>query len=236
MCTVSFYKDTQKVIVTSNRDEKTERPIAIPPQKVTHNNLFFYYPIDPQANGSWFGVKQTGGILVLLNGAEKKHISNPPYTKSRGLIFLDILKSDNFLQNWNNIELLNIEPFTLIAFENDELYQLSWNGNLKKELKLDANIPHIWSSTTLYEEETILKRKNWFYDFLDSKNKPLESNDFISFHKNTEASDQENGLIINRNGKMLTKNITQCTLFENSFKIIHQDLILNEETILEEVF
>jgi uncharacterized protein with NRDE domain len=234
MCTVSFYKDSEKIVLTSNRDEKTERALAIAPQTIVIEGKKYYYPIDPQANGSWYGVTQGGSILVLLNGAEKKHISKPPYHKSRGLIFLDILKATNFLQIWKEINLLNIEPFTLIAYEKEALFQLVWNGIEKKYFDLDSSTAHIWSSSTLYEEKVILIRKNWFLDFLELKNNQLESSDFIHFHKNTETNNLENGLVINRNGKMQTKNITQCTLFKNSFKLLHQDLILNKETIIVE--
>ena len=99
---------------------------------------------------------------------------------------------------------------------------------------LDSSIAHIWSSSTLYDEKIISTRQKWFFDFLEFKNSQLESYDLIDFHKKTETNNLENGLVINRNGEMQTKNITQCTLYKNSFKLIHQDLILDEETIIVE--
>jgi hypothetical protein len=37
MCTVSFVKSVDKIIITSNRDEAVMRPSAMPPQNYTVN-------------------------------------------------------------------------------------------------------------------------------------------------------------------------------------------------------
>jgi hypothetical protein len=234
VCTVSFYKDNEKVIITSNRDENINRPDALPPTKIKLENTTVFCPIDPQHQGTWFAVNQKGNVFVLLNGAEEKHIPNPPYRKSRGLILLDIADSTNYFDKWNLINLENIEPFTIVAFFNKNLIQYTWNGVAKKNAVLDTNIPHIWSSATLYHTETIALRKEWFVQFINQNKEKLEANDFLKFHSKTNNEDKHNGLIINRNNMMLTKNITQCVLEKSSFTLLHQDLIMKKQTIISE--
>ena len=125
MCTVSFCKVNDQVIVTSNRDEHIQRASAIAPQKFTLNTTHAYYPVDPQANGTWFCVKQNGEIFVLLNGAEFKHIRAANYKKSRGLILLDLLDNSQPILEWERFNLDQIEPFTVVAYTENKLQQWS---------------------------------------------------------------------------------------------------------------
>lgn len=235
MCTVTYYRDQHKTIITSNRDENIGRPLALFPRKVVTNDSVAYYPIDPQTNGTWFVIKNNGNVLVLLNGAEKKHIPNPPYRKSRGLILLDIANADNLLEAWKSINLSSIEPFTLITIVDNQLFQLRWNEIEKTIIELDTSRSYIWSSTTIYSDEIIHKKEKWFSDFLSQKKENIGADDLISFHFNTEKNDTQNGLVINRNNLMLTKNITQCEIANNNFTLTHFDLINNEESIINEI-
>jgi hypothetical protein len=54
---------------------------------------------------------------------------------------------------WNTIDLDRIEPFTIVLFQDQELFQLRWNGADKEAIKLDANEKHIWSSSTSQKSE-----------------------------------------------------------------------------------
>ncbi len=233
MCTVTYYKDKNNTIITSNRDENINRPYATKPRKLIDGNNWVYYPIDPQSNGTWFGVKNDKSVFVLLNGADMKHIPNPPYRKSRGLILLDILHSPDYSEEWENIDLSGIEPFTIIAFVNMSLTQLRWNGSYKTIHLLDPNIEHIWSSSTLYNQEVMQKRKDWFAEFLYQK-RNINADDLMDFHSNTQKADAENGLIINRMGITVTRNITQYVLENENLCLTHLDLITKEKTVITE--
>ena len=78
-------------------------------------------------------------MLVLLNGAEEKHIDTGNYAKSRGLIVIEIIGSTSPFNAWQTIDLDRIEPFTLVLFENFKLYQLRWNGEEKNVLEFSEN-------------------------------------------------------------------------------------------------
>lgn len=235
MCTVSFYKNEDQVIITSNRDENNKRPLALPPREITLEQSTVYGPIDPLHNGTWFAVSQRGSVYVLLNGADQKHKPMPPFKRSRGLVLLDIAAGLNLEEKWNSIDLDEIENFTIVAYVKGKMALLRWDGKEKSFQYLDENKPHIWSSSTLYDEITIKKREEWFNDFLAENNIIVGSNEIINFHINTNKDDTDNGLIIKRSNDILTKNVTQVVIESNRFTLEHWDLITNEKSKIEKL-
>ena len=227
MCTVSFVFSNGKSILTHNRDEKVARPSAINPQKYTVNNKNIYFPKDQKAGGTWYAVAENGTVLVLLNGADEKHQLKPSYRKSRGLIVLDLISSNSPIEEWNLIDLSDIEPFTIVLFQNKELYQLRWNEVEKATLNLDVNQRHIWSSSTLYPKEIREHRAEIFQNFIISND--ISAEKLFQFHRYAKEDDQENGLIINRNNEMKTLSITQTIIQENKIVLSYHDLQNQEE-------
>lgn len=210
MCTVTFVPIKNGICITSNRDEKVSRKKAISPQKTTINNKEITYPKDPQAGGTWFA-HDNENVIVLLNGAQEKHISKGSYRKSRGLIVLDLISTDDVLSTWKLINLLNIEPFTLVFFNGNQLFQLQWNEVEKSTLELNKSKNHIWSSSTLYSKEIRQERENWFTHFIEST-KEITAEDLLHFHQFTENENTNYGLQINRNNILKTVSITQCVM------------------------
>src|SRR2546423_11704653 len=138
MCTVTFIPTADKIYLTSNRDEKSLRKQALPPRFYFHNDEQLIYPKDEDAGGTWIAANRNGNAAVLLNGAFVKHIPAPLYRKSRGLVFLDVIKSRMPLKYFLNIDLLDIEQFTLVLFENNNLNECRWNGSKKYTKKLET--------------------------------------------------------------------------------------------------
>jgi uncharacterized protein with NRDE domain len=224
MCTVSFVCTNDKIIITSNRDEKVIRPSAIPPKNYRLNGKNMIYPKDPKAGGTWYVVDENGTVLVLLNGADEKHQLELPYRKSRGLIVLDMISSTSPKEFWNEIDLEKIEPFTLVLFQEKKLFQLRWNGAKKSTVDLEIDKNYVWSSSTLYSKEIREQRSSWFYAFLDS-NSEITEDKMLHFHRYTEADNNEHGLVINRNDELKTLSITQSVIEKNKVMIHHLDLI-----------
>lgn len=229
MCTVSFVNANGKIIITSNRDEQVLRS-AIEPKNYLINNKKILFPKDPKAGGTWYAIDESANVLVLLNGAAEKHSHRPPYRKSRGLIVLDIISFHSPIELWDTIDLENIEPFTLVLYQNQNLYQLRWNGTEKEKLILDISKNYIWSSTTLYPKEIREQRSKWFYNFLETKTEITET-EMFNFHRYTEEKNTENGLVINRNDFLKTLSITQTVIDKNKVKMTYSDLIKNEEFV-----
>ena len=224
MCTVSFVNSNGKIIITSNRDEKVIRPNAIEPKNYLINNKKIMFPKDQKAGGTWYAVDEHSNVIVLLNGADEKHVVTGNYRKSRGLIVLEIIGSSSPFEAWKTINLDTIEPFTLVLFENHKLYQLRWNGESKNVLELNPNENHIWSSSTLYPAAIREKRAHWFTTFLDIKPE-VDATELFNFHRYTEEKNEEHGLVINRGDLMKTLSITQTVIDKNKVELFHHDLI-----------
>ncbi len=209
--------------LTSNRDEKTNRATAIPPHLYTINGKMICFPKDPKAGGTWIA-HDSENIIILLNGAQEKHIPKPKYRKSRGLIALDLIASKDILKTWQITDLTDIEPFTIVFFNGNELYQLQWDEFEKSTQNLDQNQAHIWSSSTLYSASIRTQRKVWFEEFL-SQNEIISPESVLDFHQFTQKENQEFGLQINRNNELKTVSITQC-LYDSNGTITMQYLPL----------
>ncbi len=228
MCTVSFVNANGKIIITSNRDEKTLRPNAVEPKNYSINNKNIIFPKDKKAGGTWYAINENSTVLVLLNGAEERHQLKDNYRKSRGLIVLDLISSKSVIQSWKFIDLDNIEPFTLVLFEDGKLYQLRWDEHEKSSVALNNKQNYIWSSATLYPKDIRKKRAAWFHTFLDTTPEVNEE-EMFNFHRYTEAGNAEHGLVINRNDALKTLSITQTVIEKNKVAIHYNDLIAERD-------
>lgn len=223
MCTVTFIPVRDNFIITSNRDEKNNRRKAIQPSMYNHNGWNLIYPKDAAAGGTWIAMKESGDAAVLLNGAFIYHASQPPYRKSRGILFLEVLSSDRPAWAFSKIDLLEIEPFTLIIFENKCLYEFRWDGVERYCKQLSNNRPHIWSSATLYDGLIIKKREQWFAKFLNRTPHPTQQ-DILNFHQFSGDGDSNNDLLMNRDGVYSTVSITSIMLNADRGVMKYHDL------------
>ncbi|OXG08654.1 transport and Golgi organization protein 2 [Flavobacterium araucananum] len=224
MCTVSYINTNGVVIITSNRDEKVIRPAAVLPRNYYHNGKNIMYPKDPKAGGTWFAVDEYGTVLVLLNGAIVKHDVIFPYRKSRGLIALDLISDNSPKDFWEQINLEDIEPFTLVLYQKGALYELIWDGFVKRTTQLNELQNYIWSSVTLYPDEVRKKRASWFSNFLRNKTE-VSAPEMFDFHRFTHRDDSENGLIINRENTIKTLSVTQAIIEQNKRVMRYYDLV-----------
>lgn len=140
---------------------------------------------------------------------------------------LELIENKNIIEAWENIDLSNIEPFTLIVYTNKKLYKLQWNEENKVNKSLNENQPHIWSSSTLYTKETRKNREVWFHNFIENETY-LNAQNILNFHRFTENKDTLNGLIINREGNLQTLSITQAVIDFNKVTIKYLDLQTDE--------
>lgn len=221
MCTVSFIGLGGQQIITSNRDEHVSRPMAHKPQEQMIAGIKVLFPKDPKAGGTWFALAENGTVGVLLNGGFVNHTPTGNYEKSRGLVLLDIVVSDQPYTFLEEVNLSQIEPFTVVLFTN-RLIEFRWDGHQKYFRPLDKNKNHIWSSATLYTDSVIQHRRNLFQKFLD-RNTNISPKDIIDFHSNNNE-DFENGFIIDRETGLKTFSVTQTVLNGEETVMRHLDL------------
>jgi hypothetical protein len=217
MCTVVFIPGQQIHYLGSLRDESPKRPRAIVPEIYTAGNKSFIAPKDPMASGTWIGAADTGNAIVLLNGGFGNHQRNSYYRKSRGLIVTELLASDVPVFEWSFIDMVDIEPFTLVVWSDNKLFELVWDGSEKHRKRLDATQPYIWSSSTLYNAEAKAMRQNLFQNWI-AMNPPVSKLSVLNFFKSFK--NDENGFIMNRMEVTKTLSFSFIELGQNNETVI----------------
>jgi hypothetical protein len=223
MCTVSYIPASDGFYLCSNRDEKKSRSAAFLPSSHHWNTSRIIYPKDPDGQGSWIAAKSDGTAAVLLNGAFTKHISKPPYRKSRGLILMEVIQSEKPEDYFEQMELQDIEPFTIIIISTGKLHEYRWDGKQKYCLSLDTRKAHFWCSATLYDEASAQKRKSWFDSWL-GKTPQADQEGILNFHLNGGDGNSFDGLVINRKEEMKTVSITCLAVIGTSVRMKYSDL------------
>jgi len=228
MCTVTFIPVNNKIIITSNRDEKHGRLQAIAPKLYEMKTGKILFPRDADAGGTWIAAHENGNVIVILNGGLINHEPTPPYKKSRGLVLIDLINDENPYNNFLQADLKNIEPFTAIIFDDGQLFECRWSGEKKYHLELNISQPHIWSSVTLYDDKIMSKRKNWFEEWIKNNPRPSQ-NDILHFHQFTGDGDKHNDLLMNRDGIVFTVSISSIEIQEDVALMQYVD-IRNQQT------
>jgi hypothetical protein len=223
MCTVSVVPVKGQYIFTFNRDEKPERHTAnfICGKQLAHKQL--YYTEDGKAGGSWFIADSLGNIVMLFNGGFKKHYKEATYNKSRGIILMELAAAENMLLHFKSSLLSGVEPFSIILFEDKNLYRLTWDGAAKHEALLLNGTSYIFSSATLYADGIQQQRRQWLRDYLMSSVGTDDASVF-NFHSGYNKNDKENGLIIERPQSCHTLSISQAVVSDKSIQLKHVDL------------
>ncbi len=228
MCTVSFIPLREGVMITSNRDERHTRPVAIPPMIYHDHHTAMLYPKDTSAGGTWIGANENGACAVLLNGAFEKHISHPPYRQSRGLIIPSILQSTDPLYEMQCYNCHGIEPFTLVLYYQSQLFRFTWDEKQLHLQNLKASLSHIWSSSTLYPEDTRRQRELWFRDWQAEIPRPSIKDTWL-FHTTAGKGDRHNGLLMNRNNTVFTVSITSVEINTGGMIMRYRDVQQNSD-------
>ncbi|WKK65561.1 NRDE family protein [Lutimonas zeaxanthinifaciens] len=199
MCTVTFLPLSETdFVLTSSRDVGFKREHAEFPATVVKNDVSLHFPRDGKAGGTWIGTSRDNRLICLLNGAFENHVRNEPYRMSRGHIVLDLLIAEDFEKSCGEINLDNIEPFTLVVVQwkkRNQLFEFVWDG-LKRHLKEFQWKESIWSSSTLYNENMKTMRKDWFKEWL-IHNEPSPSG-ILKFHRTAGNGKPESDVFMKR--------------------------------------
>lgn len=235
MCTVTFIPTKNNgFILTSNRDENAKRS----PQNITRilkvqQELIF--PKDEGAGGSWITASSDNKLVCLLNGAFERQERNPPYRISRGIMVLDFFLFLNANEFFTDYSFEGIEPFTMIIYDNGQLWDFRWDGIEKHIKELDTTKYHIWSSATLYDEPIRLKREQWLDEWLKDRT-DFSKEAILELHKKGGEGNPSIDFMMNRwNYLVETVSITQVIGDYDTMEMIYHDLI-NKETKQETVF
>lgn len=230
MCTVTFYPTiSDGFILTSSRDEKKQRSTDLP-QYYTIENKQLFFPKDKLAGGSWIVSDDQRKTVCLLNGAFEKHERKEKYSRSRGLIVLESFSYSSFDEFIKEVNLQGVEPFTLLLIDNNndlQFTELRWDESKKHVSKVDISKPHIWSSATLYDQPTRLKREAWFKELLTSQQQ-LSKKELFNFHLSKHDHGSANDIVMERANGLQTVSVSQVINNKKRKEFTYYDLILDQ--------
>jgi len=227
MCTLTYIPTGKNTFFwTQNRDESPLR--TSPGLNTEHAN--YVYPKEPLSGGTWIGMTKNNRVISLLNGAFEQTPYVPSSKRSRGLIVLDflefptpVLEIKNFEHYFEQYDLQDIEPFTMVLYEGGNLVEFRWDKKQRYLKKIDAQKPYIWSSATLYSNDAKTLRQSWFEDYLKQQKSHTQET-ILHFHQNAGIGDKKNDLIMDR-GMVKTVSITNIAKTENALKMEYYDLV-----------
>ncbi|MFA5574615.1 MAG: NRDE family protein [Brumimicrobium sp.] len=227
MCTVTFVPlPKDEFVLTSNRDELPSRK-TIFPEVYQDEEVKLLFPKDEVAGGTWIGASSKKRMLSLMNGGFFPHKRKEKYRLSRGIVVLNLLKTDDIEEHIHSFNFSDIESFTIILFENiddPKLYQIVWDEE-RIHFKNLPIAPQIWSSAPLYSPEMHNERRKWFKRLKESNN--IKREDIWTFHHEAGNDDKEVGLIMDR-GFIKTKSVTQYLFNTDGIKVYYHDLQTEE--------
>jgi len=224
MCTLTYIPDEKNgYFLTQNRDESPKRVASglITRQFGKHILL---YPKDSGAGGTWIVISNQNQFVALLNGAQVKHSHRPPYRRSRGLMVLDFFAFANAKHFFEQYTFEGMEPFTMIIYQNDTLYEIRWDAQQQSIKPLDIAKAHLWASSTLYPPDVQQKRQTWFRDWLTNRTE-INLDTVLHFHQTAGDGDPSNDLVMNRNNLVCTTSITTIQKTDHKVDMQFIDLI-----------
>lgn len=230
MCTVTFFPIENGYILTSSRDEKKHRP-TLAPQSYLINGEALIFPKDEEAGGTWIVTDKKNRTVCLLNGAFESHVKQPHHIKSRGLIVLESFTFSNFSEFIEQVDLANVEPFTLLLIDNNlglNFIELRWDGTQKYISEIDVTTLKIWSSATLYSQAVREQRERWFQQLLKSKNQ-LSQQQLLNFHLSKHDNGSINDLVMERDNGLQTISVSQIIDNKATKQFYYKDLIAQKE-------
>ncbi len=228
MCTVTYIPQKEGYILTSNRDESALRsPKNI--TQLTRSGQELLFPRDKGAGGSWIMASSKDRLVCLLNGAFERQERQLPYRISRGIMVMDFFDSPHANLFFEQYNFKGIEPFTLITYDNGQLFDFRWDGVQTHLLELDISKPHIWSSATLYDEGMQQKRKEWFAEWLNGRT-DFSRMAILALHKEGGEGNPSIDFMMNRyNYLVQTVSITQVVSTNTIRQMFYHDLITNTQ-------
>ena len=207
MCTVTCLIKPNDIILTSNRDIPKERVHSEPPKIYKINSKNILFPLDPVGNGSWIGTNDSEIICLLNHKGEQNGV------ESRGLIIREILSGKLNIKDLNRA-CKKYSPFKLIYLNKNEnlFYEITWDSKTFNIDKIIESVK-IWSSTSIYNDEQIKKKENYFNLNCNIKS---SSKDMLNFH-------QDSYNLLNENFSKTT-SITQV-IHGMYIKMYYKDLV-----------
>ena len=132
MCTVTIVPYDDGFRLVCNRDERCDRPAAIPPRARLLRRRTAIYPQDPLGGGTWVGANDSGLVAALLNrSVDAGTPSGERPFRSRGLIIPQLLDAGSVTEAVDmaaDLDPARFNPFRLLVLQRMVVCVLTSDG------------------------------------------------------------------------------------------------------------
>lgn len=210
MCTVTFNQQGNSWLVTMNRDERRTRHAGEPPSLWHEEQILA--PRDPEAGGTWIGVRRDGTWACLLNGYEDHPRAWTPgqQAQTRGRLIPNLLRTADPTNALSPEDLADTLGFQLWLGFAGRLYTFFWNGESLKKDVLSAKDWHFTTSSSVHQADVTAKRKKAFQRWLHDGARFLP-NGLPSFHVEPLGLAPDSAVLMTREHSH-TKSCTQIII------------------------
>jgi len=148
--------------------------------------------------------------------------------KSSSLLLLDIISSDFPLSFFTEYDLKYFEPFSLILYIGDKLYDMTWDNRETTIIDLEMSEEHIWSSMPVYYRQYSAEKKDEFKSFLVKSPKPYASA-IRTFHKDLcKAPSVTQAVVMNNCVMFYHTDVLEDKFYISSLPLKNRPFLLND--------
>ena len=218
MCTVTALRRADGWLVTMNRDERRDRPDGEPPFHWGRPDMLA--PRDPEAGGTWIGVRPDGVWACLLNAylteAEELPIPEP---QSRGRIIPSLLASDDPAALLRAIEFERTHGFRLWLGGPEGVLEFLWDQRRLQETPIQDD-QWAFVTSSLYEREVVLKARGEAYEKWRGEGAPFADNGLPALHLERYGLEPTHAMLMAR-PMSKTRSITQIEIAGDTIAMRH---------------
>jgi hypothetical protein len=188
MCSLSWVRRRDALIVVMNRDERRDRPPARPPRRWRGGIEAFTAPVDGEAGGTWIAARDSGVVLALMNHQAPDDAGVVGTVGSGGRISRGVLVTTLAAEaappdaaRLRAAGLASYAPFRLfVTGPRVAPYVFTWNGATLATRRLDPRLGFLTSSSW-NARAVVPARHARFRAFARAHPRPTRA-DLLGFH------------------------------------------------------
>lgn len=226
MCTVTIvpYEDGFRLVC--NRDERRNRPAAMPPAVHRLHDRAVIYPVDPAGGGTWVGVNDAGLAAALLNRTVDSGVSpERPTLRSRGLIIPNLLgcrSVTDALDSAAGLDPAHFDLFRLVLVQRMAAIVLTSDGLVLSAETMNLARPRMLTSSSLGDTVVEAPRRRLF-ERLVVKNEEAWLTGQARFHAHRWRSRADISVTMEREGGR-TVSRTSITVTSHARELWYEPL------------
>ncbi len=171
MCTVTVVPLDDGFRLRCNRDERRDRPAAMPPVLHTLGRRLAAFPVDPTSQGTWVGVNDVGLTIALLNRSGEPSGSLEPEPRvSRGRIIPALLACgslDEALERCATLDAESFGRFRLLMIESTTVAIVTSDTRVLSREFVSLSRPVMETSSSLGDDVVEGPRRKLFNRLFD---------------------------------------------------------------------